>query len=687
MTSNLQGDDAFVWEHAEESVDLNVPIACFANGVIDDGSSHVDTTGHFDALQAWTGVHFEHHGSVVALQQVHASHVEAQHSGSTAGYDSELFGQVNRFHRTVEVEIRAEFAPTGASAHGRHHFVAYDDDADVTAVALSHVFLNQHVPACVKQPLDEALRFVGRVPEEHALSLRTFGDFDDDGEPSDGLDGMFDVTHITHVHRSRNWNAVSCKDLAGPEFVTALKDACSAVGGPYAELVKVAQQGRAVAGDGMADAGDDRFVFERFSIDQDFDAALVDKQGTGQGINDGHVKATVLGLLHQSPGAVEARAPGQHGKAEVHATRRRRLPFHSIVHARTSVAEAFKWSANQRQGMDDDERADESEAQEHVPSEVLVDEDRDDILEEMSLDQREEALKRSRWNVFMFLGIAVILFGFALFPMPFSADYQASLGGAQATKDVGLIWGMPVPGDDITDVPVRVSVDIDQPPPTHAELVAFMIQTADCTDPAALSDGQVEAESGSSDHGFATSMGRVTPGSEEEFQFRVDPGQYCLIVKFRDIDGLNADESGTATIEIDGRVWPNQAIAGLLGLVTIALAAFSFIGAQRHGNEVRAMKQPKEASVESSVLAAAGPSGPPAAGPSGPPSAGPSGPPSNDEPEPESDGPKVLQEDEDGTAWLDAGNGYVHRRMPDGDFDQTIFVPNPDGDGFVPNEA
>ena len=47
----------------------------------------------------------------------------------------------------------------------------------------------------------------------------------------------------------------------------------------------------------------------------------------------------------------------------------------------------------------------------------------------------------------------------------------------------------------------------------------------------------------------------------------------------------------------------------------------------------------------------------------------------------------MLQEDEDGTTWLDAGNGYVHRRMPDGDFDQTIFVPNPDGEGFVPHEA
>ncbi len=341
--------------------------------------------------------------------------------------------------------------------------------------------------------------------------------------------------------------------------------------------------------------------------------------------------------------------------------------------------------------MDDVEHADASETLEPVPSEVLVDEDRDDILEEMSLEQREEALQRSRWNVFMFLGIAVILFGFALFPMPFSADYQASLGGAQATKDVGLIWGMPIPGDDITDVPVRVDIAIDQPPPTHSELVAFMIQTPDCTDTASLSDGQVQAENGSSDHGFATTMGRVTCGSEEQFRFRLDPGQYCLIVKFRDIDGLNADSAGTGTIEIDGRVWPNQAIAGLFGVVAIVLAALSFVGAQRHGNEVKAMKQPKEDSVESTVLAAAGPSGPPAAGPSGPPSAGPSGPPKATEAPAEAPseetGPTVLQHDEDGTTWLDAGNGYVHRRMPDGDFDQTIFVPNPDGEGFVPHEA
>ena len=77
--------------------------------------------------------------------------------------------------------------------------------------------------------------------------------------------------------------------------------------------------------------------------------------------------------------------------------------------------------------------------------EVLVDEDRDDILEEMTLEQREEALKRSRWNVFMFLGIAVILFGFALFPMPFSADYQTSIGGLKPPRTWASFGACPSP--------------------------------------------------------------------------------------------------------------------------------------------------------------------------------------------------------------------------------------------------
>ena len=134
-------------------------------------------------------------------------------TSSAAGHVSEFFGQVHRFDRAIQVEIRTEFAPTRTPAHGRHHFVAHDDDADVTAVAFGHVVLNQHIPACVKQPLDEALRFVGRVAKEYALPLRAFGDFDNHGQPSDGFDGVFDVTHVTH---NTNPKAKSISQLGSP---------------------------------------------------------------------------------------------------------------------------------------------------------------------------------------------------------------------------------------------------------------------------------------------------------------------------------------------------------------------------------------------------------------------------------------------------------------------------------------
>ena len=62
--------------------------------------------------------------------------------------------------------------------------------------------------------------------------------------------------------------------------------------------------------------------------------------------------------------------------------------------------------------------------------EPTVDEDQDEVLEVMTLEQRQEALKQSRWNVFMWLGIAVLMFGFALFPMSFDEEYDGFGPGA-----------------------------------------------------------------------------------------------------------------------------------------------------------------------------------------------------------------------------------------------------------------
>ena len=88
--------------------------------------------------------------------------------------------------------------------------------------------------------------------------------------------------------------------------------------------------------------------------------------------------------------------------------------------------------------MSADENTDSSE-EESVTSQDLTVEDRDEQIEEMTLEARIEDLKKKRNNVFLFLGIAVLLFSFSLFPMPFSAEYDTNWGKrrCRAHADLG----------------------------------------------------------------------------------------------------------------------------------------------------------------------------------------------------------------------------------------------------------
>jgi hypothetical protein len=177
-------------------------------------------------------------------------------------------------------------------------------------------------------------------------------------------------------------------------------------------------------------------------------------------------------------------------------------------------------------------------------------------------------------------------------------------------------------------------------------------------------------------------------GGEYRFDFKLDAGQYCVIVQFVDGDGANVGTAGT-DMNIDGAVYPNQVILGLLGLVCLGLSAFAFLGAQKHGESVKNMLEKDLETTENKVLAsisseriAAGPSGPPgAAGPSGPPgAAGPSGPPQPTEPSDAS--PEVIGE----PTYEPAENGYFFKKLADGSYDQTVYVQNEDG-AYVPHEG
>ena len=80
--------------------------------------------------------------------------------------------------------------------------------------------------------------------------------------------------------------------------------------------------------------------------------------------------------------------------------------------------------------MDEDEHSDEMDA------EV------DDSPVELTLEEKETLLKKSRWNVFLSLGLAIIMFILSLVPIStglvvdsYSKDY-----------DTGQLYGIPISG-------------------------------------------------------------------------------------------------------------------------------------------------------------------------------------------------------------------------------------------------
>ena len=118
--------------------------------------------------------------------------------------------------------------------------------------------------------------------------------------------------------------------------------------------------------------------------------------------------------------------------------------------------------------------------------------------------------------------------------MPFSADYDDFSKSAE--KDIGLVWGLPVDGEDLFDVPMRLTVTADNPPAQSAiNIAVYVIQQEDCTD-FTVSEKMQEAKAGDShDYQYQEATDRVLADGTYDFEFNIDPGQYCLIVEY--IDG------------------------------------------------------------------------------------------------------------------------------------------------------
>ena len=338
----------------------------------------------------------------------------------------------------------------------------------------------------------------------------------------------------------------------------------------------------------------------------------------------------------------------------------------------------------------------------------------EEILETDSvetLNSLQESLKKSRWNVFMFLGLAFLMFAFALFPMPMDADFEYGT----AEKDLGFVWGPSLGGEDFMDVPYEVSVQVNQLPSTtgNITLQVFVLKIDDCTNPELASEAESKAQLGK-DHDYQYQyVSSPVEGKTYTFDFDLDMGQYCLNAKAVGQGGTIVDPSRT-DLAVTGKLWPNQVIAGVPGLVFLGLSTFAFVGAQKIGKKVKTILEDEKVTEEQLVLEearrqkiVAGPGGPPkpVAGPGGPPSAvaGPMGaPPSqttsgpanvatspNDSertgPPPTTSTvvePQVTEsppQQDDGSTFEDAGNGYFYRKMADGTYEQQIYIKDASG--------
>lgn len=342
--------------------------------------------------------------------------------------------------------------------------------------------------------------------------------------------------------------------------------------------------------------------------------------------------------------------------------------------------------------------------------EIPADEDHDEVAEILTLEQRQGELKKSRWNVFLWLGIAVLMFTFALFPMPFSADSEGLTSSAQ--KDIGLVWGPSLPGDDLFDAPLHLDVTATSLAPNpDIRIDAYLLKINDCQQN--LGDYTEEAELGTNHAYQYRSLDKPIEGEEYTFKFSVDPGQYCMIVQYFDNATNEVDQSPNNVLSVKGKVWPNQVIGGIFGIICLSLSIFAFIGAQKHGAHVKQILENGDESTEEKVLAsltdarvAAGPTGPPADGPTGPPPAGPTGPPQPAEPpaaeipavepaviaaveaapepvETETPAPSVAPQE---ATFEPAEGGYFYKKLPDGSYEQTVYVQNSDGT-YAPYEA
>ncbi|MDC0056019.1 hypothetical protein OAJ94_03095 [Deltaproteobacteria bacterium] len=338
------------------------------------------------------------------------------------------------------------------------------------------------------------------------------------------------------------------------------------------------------------------------------------------------------------------------------------------------------------------------------PSAAMMDSSDHSIKGDLSISELRTKVKKARWNVFMYLGIAAIMFAFALIPLPVPAPWddettlKDSETGGEIQRELPYLFGLPIDGHDATDI--RFIVEIT--PKDGGNLSVHVIE-AHCNTEEIDNELNEFASmlirddiNWSDNHAFIEDS---TPGKTIEVEFKLDPGAYCLVIEYTDYG------HSTGSLEASASVYGLREIGGGLGGLSVFWALFGFIGAQKKGKILKERTEPRRGStsVEEQVMdatnqgmVAAGPSAPPpGAGPSGgpPTGVGPmAGPPTAAPPSPTQDAFAALGVVESAPVappaaatpaatlnYIESGDGYYYILKEDNTFDTQPYIKQADG--------
>ena len=307
---------------------------------------------------------------------------------------------------------------------------------------------------------------------------------------------------------------------------------------------------------------------------------------------------------------------------------------------------------------------------------------------ELNIKQLRSKVKKARWNVFMYLGIAAMMFAFALIPLPVPAPWDDETALTDDVdpgilhQELPYLFGMPIDGRDATDVRLVVEVVPKKGGNFHVHVIEAHCGTNTIT------DELIEFESAVARNDSFDSTHRLfidsTPGETYEMEFKLDPGGYCLVVEYEDL--INELES----FEVTASVYGLREIGGGLGGISLLWAIFGFIGAQRKGKILKEKTAPRRGSMSiedevmeetAQAIITAGPGGPPAEeSPVDSAFAA-----LSPQPEPAPAQPAPAQQMPPASApisslnYIESGDGYHYILKADNTFDPQPYIKNADG--------